>query len=282
MPQSLPLSLGISPCPNDTHIFHALLHGRVPSPVSVRVHMADVEELNQMARRQVLDATKISLGAVADIMDAYALLSSGAALGWGCGPLLVARKNAQPASWKTAAVAVPGRMTTAGLLLTLHGEFQGPRTEMLFSSVMPAVARGEVDLGLVIHEGRFTFEKLGLVKVLDLGQWWEAAHALPLPLGAIAVRRDLHEATALGLQKAIADSLAYANAHPLESRDFVRAHAQEMDDAITSQHIKTFVTEYSMDLQEAGRSAIEVLVSEAARLAGRDLPEKSLFLSARG
>jgi len=161
------LSFGLSPCPNDTYIFHAMLHGLVPVPASITPHMADVEELNNLARQKSLDVTKMSLGATTEIMQDYALLSSGAALGWGCGPLVVARKNLKPEDWRNATVAVPGLLTTANLLLTLHGGFQGPRKEMLFSDIMPAVASGEADLGLIIHEGRFTYARQGLVKLLE-------------------------------------------------------------------------------------------------------------------
>jgi Predicted periplasmic solute-binding protein len=168
------LSFGLSPCPNDTYIFHAMLHGLVPVPAPLTPHMADVEELNNLARQKALDVTKMSLGATTEIMQDYALMSSGAALGWGCGPLVVARKNLKPEDWRNATVAVPGLLTTGNLLLTLHGGFQGPRKEMLFSDVMSAVSNGEADLGLIIHEGRFTYARQGLVKLLDLGQWWEA------------------------------------------------------------------------------------------------------------
>lgn len=272
------LSLGLSPCPNDTYIFHALLHGLVPPPAPLRPHLADVEQLNALARRGELDVTKMSIGAAASIMDDYALLSSGAALGWGCGPLVVARSQLKPEDWRHASVAVPGRMTTANLLLTLHGGFQGPRTELLFSDIMPAVARGEFDLGLIIHEGRFTFSRLGLVRLLDLGQWWEATYRLPLPLGAIAARRDLPLALARRMQGAITASLAYANAHPEASAAFIRQHAQELDTAVTRAHIRTFVTDFSLDLGEAGRAAITTLVTKAAQLQGKSLPGEGLFL----
>lgn len=280
MAVSLPdsLSLGLSPCPNDTYIFHALLHGLTPAPAAIRPHLADVEQLNALARQKKLDVTKISLGAAAQIMGDYALLSSGAALGWGCGPLVVAREALPPEAWCAARVAVPGLLTTANLLLTLHGGFQGPRREMLFSEIMPALARGDADLGVIIHEGRFTFERMGLVKLLDLGQWWEGAFHLPLPLGAIAVRRDLPMQTARAMQAAIADSLAHARAHPGDSKDFVRSHAQEMEESVTRAHIETFVTDFSLDLGEAGRTAIEALVGRAAALLGRKLPREGLFL----
>ena len=272
------LSFGLSPCPNDTYIFHAMLHGLVPIPAPFTPHMADVEELNNLARQKALDVTKMSLGATTEIMHDYALMSSGAALGWGCGPLVVARKNLKPEDWRNATVAVPGLLTTANLLLNLHGGFEGPRKEMLFSDVMAAVANGEVDLGLIIHEGRFTYARQGLVKLLDLGQWWEAEFSLPLPLGAIAVRRDLPVALARRVQNTITASLAYANAHPQDSREFIRAHAQEMDENVTSAHIKTFVTDFSLDLGPAGRAAIETLVGRAAALMGKTLPSEGLFL----
>ena len=272
------LSFGLSPCPNDTYIFHALLHGLVTVPAPLKPHMADVEELNNLARQKALDVTKMSIGATTEIMQDYALMSSGAALGWGCGPLVVARRNLKPEDWRNATVAVPGLLTTANLLLTLHGGFQGPRKEMLFSDVMPAVARGEADMGLIIHEGRFTFERQGLVKLLDLGQWWEAEYSLPLPLGAIAVRRDLPLPVARRVQGAITASLAYANAHPDHSREFIRAHAQEMEESVTRAHIKTFVTDFSLDLGPAGRAAIETLVGRAAGLMGKNLPAEGLFL----
>ena len=272
------LRFGLSPCPNDTYIFHALLHGLVAAPAALRPHMADVEELNSLAQKGQLEVTKLSLGAVTEVMDNYALLSSGAALGWGCGPLVVARKEMSPEAWKNATVAVPGLLTTANLLLTLHGGFQGARQEMLFSDVMPAVARGEADMGLVIHEGRFTYEKLGLTKILDLGQWWESEFHLPLPLGAIAVRRGVPLALARRVQGAITASLAHANAHPDASHEYIRSHAQEMDANVTRAHIKTFVTDFSLDLGAAGRSAIEHLVQRAAKLAGKSLPAEGLFL----
>ena len=272
------LSFGLSPCPNDTYIFHAMLHGLVPVPAPITPHMADVEELTTLARQTALDVTKMSLGATTEIMQDYALMSSGAALGWGCGPLVVARKNLKPEDWRNATVAVPGLLTTANLLLTLHGGFQGPRKEMLFSDVMAAVSSGEADLGLIIHEGRFTYARQGLVKLLDLGQWWEAEYSLPLPLGAIAVRRDLPLALARRVQNTITASLAHANAYPNDSREFIRAHAQEMDESVTSAHIKTFVTDFSLDLGPAGRAAIGTLVSRAAAIMGKTLPSEGLFL----
>lgn len=283
--QELTLSLGLSPCPNDTFIFHALLQGlvRVPAPApwqgDIRFvpHFADVEELNSLAVEGRLDVTKLSLGAVARSMDRYALFSSGAALGWGCGPLVVAGPTLAQESVATASVAVPGLMTTANLLLDLHGGFTGPRRELLFSAIMDAVAEGEVELGVIIHEGRFTYASHGLKKILDLGQWWEGAYHLPLPLGAIAGKRSLPRAVALAVQAGIAESLRHAWAHPADSQGFIREHAQELDDAVTRAHIETFVTAFSEDLGPAGREAILTLVTRSAERLGLALPPPGLF-----
>ncbi|MDR1777373.1 MAG: 1,4-dihydroxy-6-naphthoate synthase [Desulfovibrio sp.] len=272
------LTLGLSPCPNDTCIFHALLHGLVEFPFKIKPHMADVEELNSLARKASIDVTKISLGVVPYIMNDYALLDSGAALGWGVGPLLVARESLPPAVWREARIAVPGVMTTANLLLDLHGGFQGARRQMLFNEVMPSVLRGEADMGLIIHEGRFTYQQQGLVKILDMGEWWEGVFHMPLPLGAIVARRSLPRQTALAAQDAIARSLTYARAHPGASQEFIRAHAQEMDEHVRQDHIRTFVTDFSLRLGLAGRSAIEEIVTRASRLRGLNMPEQGLFL----
>lgn len=272
------ISLGISPCPNDTYIFHALLHGLVPVPFDIDLHMADVEDLNARAAAGALDVTKLSVGAMAQVADAYALLRSGAALGWGCGPLVVAREPLSAEAWRTAKVGIPGRMTTANLLLDLHGGFQGPREEMVFDEVMPAVAAGRVDCGVIIHEGRFTYGARGLHALLDLGAWWERAFAMPLPLGAIAARRDLDRELALAVEAAITASLAYANAQPEASQEFIRAHAQEMAPEVTAAHIKTFVTDYSLTLGPVGEKAMTVLAQRAARVQGREKALPELFL----
>ena len=272
------LTVGISSCPNDTYIFHAFFAGLVPAPAPLRMHMADVEELNGLAMRAVPEVTKLSLGVVPDIMDNYALLSSGAALGWGCGPLVIARGPLTAEERARARVAIPGEKTTAHMLLGMTDQFHGPRTPMLFSDVMDAVREGRADCGVIIHEGRFTYEQQGFTKLLDLGQWWEEAFHAPLPLGAIAVRRDVARDVALAMQQAIADSLRHANAHPEDSRQFIRDNAQELSDTVTAAHIRTFVTDYSLDLGEQGRAAITMLVEKAAAARGKRLPAEGLFL----
>ena len=177
------LSLGFSPCPNDTYIFYALATGRVTVPHHrFQVMLADVEALNQQARQGVLDVTKISASAVLQLLNGYWLLRSGGALGRGCGPIVVAREPMAMEELRDRTIAIPGRLTTANLLLRLNGIHRGRTIEMGFDRIMPAVAAGEADAGVVIHEGRFTFASHGLVRVLDLGAWWEAETGLPLPL----------------------------------------------------------------------------------------------------
>ncbi|WP_300709643.1 1,4-dihydroxy-6-naphthoate synthase [uncultured Desulfovibrio sp.] len=274
------MPLGLSPCPNDTFIFHALLHDLVPAPCRFVPHMADVEELNALALRGELPVTKVSAGVLPHIMENYRILSSGGALGWGCGPLVVAREALSPDQCRTARVAIPGRMTTAARLLDLTGRFSGPREDMIFSGIMDAVAQGRVDAGVIIHEGRFTYAAHGLVKLLDLGQWWEETFHAPLPLGVIVARRDLPLPLVRATQAAIAASLDHAHARPQDSADYLRAHAQELSDEVTQAHIRTFVTDFSRDLGDAGRAAVQRLVESAAAETGRPLPPDGLFVPA--
>lgn len=270
-------SLGISPCPNDTYIFEALIHGRVDAPFRVRTHMADVEELNSRARSGALDITKLSLAAMAAVAGRYQILNAGAALGRGCGPLLIRRADFPPEKCPTAEIAIPGRMTTANLLLSLNGEYTGPRKEMVFDRIMPALAEGRADLGLIIHEGRFTYREHGFDLVLDLGDWWEKSTGLPLPLGLIAVRRELGTDVARQVQNAIRASLAHAGTHPKDGQAFIRAHAQEMDPAVMAAHIRTFVNEFSVNLGSEGQNAVRALLGAAARESGQPLPDLPLF-----
>lgn len=258
------LTLGLSSCPNDAFIFHALLHGLIPADLGgsheIKTHMADVEELNRLALDGELEVSKISTGVLPYVLDKYRVLASGAALGWGVGPLLVSRRPLSGEEWKNATIAIPGKYTTANTLLNLHGAFGGPRLEMIFNEVMPAVESGQADAGLIIHEGRFTYQGRGLRKILDLGEWWEAECQAPLPLGVIIVRRDLDAELARRLERAISESLRFAWSAPEASRAFIRACAQEMDGDVLESHIKTFVTEYSENLGEAGKSAIKKLL----------------------
>lgn len=276
VPESL--SLGYSPCPNDTFIFGGLALGAVrPEGLRFEPFLADVEVLNRKAREAHLDITKISYNAAVFCLRDYWLLRSGGALGRGCGPVLVAKKPRAPEDLTHAVIAIPGRFTTANLLLELVGTHQGPRVEMSFEKIMPAVAAGEVDAGLVIHEGRLTYGSLGLHLVLDLGAWWEEHTGCPLPLGCIVIRRRLGRETAQAVDRAIGRSLEWARRHPDAVWPYIRSHAQEMDPEVIGRHIETFVNDFSRDVGMEGERAIRKLLQEAARIAGVSLPEAPLF-----
>jgi 1,4-dihydroxy-6-naphthoate synthase len=256
------INFGCSPCSNDTFAFHALVHGVVRAPgVTIRPFLADVEELNRRACAGELPLTKLSFHALGQVLDRYALLRTGAALGRGCGPLLVARRGQEDLDLAQATIAVPGRLTTAHLLLSLYLG-QPPRVEpMIFSQVMEAVAQGRCQAGLVIHEGRFTYQRLGLVRLLDLGQWWEEVTGLPIPLGCIAVRRDLGPELGLALEQALGASVAHAQAHPADSRSYVLAHSQEMEPEVVAQHIGLYVNDFSRGLGPEGIKAVELVLA---------------------
>jgi len=260
------LSLGYSPCPNDTFIFHGLVSGEVDWPGGLDVTLADVEELNSMAGRGELDVVKVSVAAAADLLDEYILLRSGGAMGYGVGPILVAGEACALASLDGKRVAVPGLKTTGNLLFGLCSREAGVSVdlvEMVFDEVMAAVASGEVAAGVVIHEGRFTYRERGMAGILDLGAWWEEHTGLPIPLGAIAIKRSLGEFVARAMNESIRLSLLDAFAYPGKGYDYVKSHAQEMDDDIIAMHIDTFVTDYSLDVGDAGVRAVGRLLAEA-------------------
>ncbi|HYW06104.1 MAG TPA: 1,4-dihydroxy-6-naphthoate synthase [Longimicrobium sp.] len=263
-----PLTLGFSPCPNDTFIFDALVHGRIDTGgLGFTERLEDVETLNRLAGDATLDVTKISYGAIPHLLDDYVLLRSGGALGRGCGPLIVARRELTPHELRNARIAIPGRNTTANLLLRLYAPGAAPGIERVYHEIMPAVASGEVDAGLIIHESRFTYPDHGLVRVVDLGEWWEASTGLPIPLGGILARRALGANTIRALEDGIRRSVEYAYAHPAASRPYIRAHAREMDESVQRQHIDLYVNRYSVDLGDDGAAAVEALFTRA-RAAG--------------
>jgi 1,4-dihydroxy-6-naphthoate synthase len=277
------LTLGFSPCPNDTFIFDALVHGRIDTGgLGFTERLEDVETLNRLAGEGALDVTKVSYGAIPHLLRDYVLLRSGGALGRGCGPLIVARRELTPDELRSARIAIPGRNTTANLLLRLYAPGAAPGIERVYHEIMPAVASGEVDAGLIIHESRFTYPEHGLVRVADLGEWWEATTGLPIPLGGILARRALGAEAIRALEDGIRRSVEYAYAHPDASRGYIRAHAREMDDAVQQQHIDLYVNHYSVNLGDDGAAAVEALFARA-RAAGiieADVP--SPFQQGRG
>jgi 5,8-dihydroxy-2-naphthoate synthase len=261
------LSFGFTPCPNDAFAFHALVHGLVPAPFEVEPVLLDIEELNRQAAGAELQLTKLSFGAAAASGDRYRLLRSGAALGHGVGPLVVAREAGSLEDAATGRIAVPGLETTAFLLLRLAAPALGEVVELRYDRILDAVAKGEVDAGLIIHESRFTYREHGLVSVADLGEWWEGETGLPVPLAGIFARSDLDPELAEAAETAIRASVEYAFANPEASREYVRAHSQEMSDEVCAAHIALYVNEHSVDVGEEGLAAIDRLLGRATAAA---------------
>jgi 1,4-dihydroxy-6-naphthoate synthase len=259
------LSLGYSPCPNDTFIFYALVHKKIDTTgLEFSEMLRDVEELNRMARDSGLDITKASFHAYGHLRDRYVLLRSGGALGNGCGPLLVSSRNNELKNLKGKTIAIPGRLTTAFLLLQLFdSSFAGNVRIMPFDKIIDSVKKGHADAGLIIHESRFTYGSAGLTKLIDLGEWWEKETGLPIPLGGILVRREMERDLVLKIEGLIRKSIEYGFSHRSEPLSYIKAHAQEMDDKVVDQHIDLYVNSYSLDLGEKGIIAVGELFRRA-------------------
>lgn len=268
------LSLGFSPCPNDTFIFDALVNGKLfTGDLHFSPHLADVEALNELAATAKLDVTKLSVGAMAALSEHYQVIDSGSALGYGCGPLLVSTRGIQPeaADIDPLTIAIPGERTTANLLLSLAFPGATRKRAMLFSEIEQAVLGGEVDAGLLIHENRFTYAAKGLKKVIDLGEYWEQQFQLPVPLGCIAVRRSLSEEVKRDVSRLIRASVEQAFRDPAGTDEYVAAHAQEMNREVMKKHIELYVNDFSISLGVRGQKAIGKLLEEGQH-AGRERP----------
>ncbi|MEU8027236.1 1,4-dihydroxy-6-naphthoate synthase [Streptomyces sp. NPDC049099] len=273
-----PLQIAYSPCPNDTFVFDALAHGRVPGAPALDVTFADIDLTNGMAERGEFDVLKVSYAVLPYVLGAYALLPCGGALGRGCGPLVLTREpdvggtsHAFGSGGLTGrTIAVPSEKSTAYLLFrlwaadTLPDGRVGEIVVMPFHEIMPAVRDGKVDAGLVIHEARFTYQNYGLHKLADMGEHWERTTGLPIPLGAIIARRSLGAGTLTRLADSIRASVRAAWDDPEASRPYVMAHAQEMDPAVADQHIGLYVNEFTADLGEDGYAAVRGLLTRAA------------------
>jgi 1,4-dihydroxy-6-naphthoate synthase len=274
------LTLGFSPCPNDTFIFDALVNHKIDSEgLDFDVRLEDVETLNQWALQQKLDISKISYGVLPLVMDQYQLLDAGGALGKGVGPLLISRKQLSLTEIEAATIAIPGERTTAHLLFSLAFPAARNKRFMIFSGIEDAVLSGQVDCGVIIHENRFTYRQKGLTKLLDLGEFWEETTGAPIPLGGIVFRRDLaaaiHPSPALEnlpakVNRLIRKSLEYAFSHCPALPDYVKTHAQEMDETVMRQHIDLYVNNYSLTLGPDGENAIHTLLRTYARLHARE------------
>ncbi len=256
--------IAFSPCPNDTFIFHAMLHGQVDTgSFEFTPHIADVESLNESAFSETFAITKLSFYAYLHLTEKYELLDAGSALGYGCGPMLVAGREL--ASIRDAVIAVPGRYTTAYLLLQLWRPACRHIEIVPFDQILPGIASGTYDAGVIIHEGRFVYPEYGCVKIIDLGEWWETETSLPIPLGCIALRKDpstIRDKSAI--ESILRSSITHALENPEASRDFVRSHAQELDEQVIREHIHLYVNAFTESLGETGRKAIAAL-EEMAR-----------------
>ena len=254
------LTLGFSPCPNDTFIFDAMVHGRIDTEgLEFDYFLTDVEELNRKAITSEVDITKISYHAYAYVAHNYLILDAGSALGYRNGPLLISKRRIGISELPTLRIAVPGKYTTANLLFSIAWPEVKNKTEYLFSNIEDALLAEEVDAGLIIHETRFTYFRRGLHKLADMGEYWETLTGLPVPLGAIVIKRNIPDVVAQKVNRVVRRSLEYAYKDSFASYDFVSGNAREMDSTIMNNHIKLFVNEYTLNLGAKGREAIIML-----------------------
>ena len=273
------LTLGFSPCPNDTFIFEAMVHGRVDTEgLEFNWFLADVEELNRRALEGTVDITKMSYHAYARAAAGYLILDSGSALGRSNGPLVVSRRPISPGELDNALIAIPGLYTTANLLFSIFWPGATRKREYLFSDIPEAVLSGEADAGLIIHETRFTYRAMGLGLVADTGTMWEEMTGLPVPLGGIVVNRRLDPEVAAKVSRTIKRSIGYARTSPRESAAFIRRHARETEEEIAREHIKLYVNDFSLSLGEEGRQAIRKLFAVAHEKGVIELLPERIFL----
>ncbi|MFH0841087.1 MAG: 1,4-dihydroxy-6-naphthoate synthase [Bacteroidota bacterium] len=274
------LTLGFSPCPNDTFIFDAMVNGRIDTEgLEFDYLMTDIEELNSRALSGDVDITKLSLLAYAHASHNYLILDSGSAIGHRNGPLLISKRHIDLKNIATARIAIPGKNTTANMLLTIFWPEAVNKKEFKFSDIEDAILRDDADAGLIIHEKRFTYHKRGFLKLADLGEQWEKLTYLPIPLGTIAINRRIPEETALKVNRIIHRSLEHAYHDSLASYDFIRANAQEMDSTVMNKHIKLFVNKYTSNLGREGKRAISELLRLArGKMEIPNLPE-NIFLT---
>ena len=263
-----PLILAYSPCPNDTFIFTPWVEGHIDGAPPVVERFEDIDTLNRMALAGEPDVVKVSFHAYGHLRERYCLLRSGGALGRGCGPLVVARTSFAEKALAGKTVAIPGALTTAALLVRLFAPAlrDANITVMPFNEIMPAVCNEHVDAGVIIHESRFTYQRYGLTQIVDLGEWWERETAHAIPLGGIAMRRDLGDDLIRRTERALTASVDYAHTHPEHVWPTIRRHAQEMEDDVMRQHIALYVNDFTRDYGEEGEAAIRHLLETAEAL----------------
>ena len=280
------LTIGFSPCPNDTFIFDALVHGKIDTEgLEFDVYLGDVEDLNQKAFHQELDITKISYHAFGHLTNDYVLLDTGSALGKGCGPILVkSSKDCLPElvegnNLSNLKIAIPGKFTTANFLLSIAHPEAKNKVEMLFSNIEKAVLNNDVDAGLLIHENRFTYQDRGLEKIIDLGEYWEKTTGALIPLGGIIIKRNLPAEIIKKVNRLLRKSIEYAFDNPESPLTYMQENAQEMDKKVMMQHVELYVNKYSLDLGGEGRNAITQMFNLAQQKGIIPNIEKNIFIN---
>jgi 1,4-dihydroxy-6-naphthoate synthase len=255
------ISLAYSPCPNDTYIFEAIANHKVAQDIQYSISLADVQELNMSALDNKFDVSKISFATYPLIAADYQILDAGSALGFNCGPMLIAKENYTPDDQQINRlnIGIPGKLTTANLLLSIAYPHAIQKKEMLFSDIEDAILNNKIDAGLIIHENRFTYESKGLKKIIDLGEYWQENFHFPIPLGCIVVKRSLPEIVKKNINEQIKQSILYAKTDIQSAMPYIRENAQEMNEDVMMQHIKLYVNDFSLSLGEVGKSAINFL-----------------------
>ncbi|TKB06708.1 1,4-dihydroxy-6-naphthoate synthase [Desulforhopalus sp. IMCC35007] len=276
------LSLGFSPCPNDTFIFYGLVHKLVDchglsfsQPL-----LEDVEQLNNWAVAGVLDVTKLSFHALAHVLDEYCLLATGSALGRGCGPLLVVKDPEMVDITRLRRIAIPGKLTTAALLLQMYLPHPCELVEMRFDRIMAAVKKGEVEAGVIIHESRFTYQQEGLFCLQDLGAWWEETTGMPIPLGGIAAKRSFGPKTLKKIEQVIGLSVEHSFRYPERCLDYIQSYSQELDKEVVESHIKLYVNDFSRNLGTEGRAAVQMFIEKGREKGALPQGRQDIFISA--
>ena len=258
------LTLGFSPCPNDTFIFDAMVHHKIDTEgLDFEVIFGDVEQLNKWAFQGKLDITKLSFNAFTHCVNDYALLDSGSALGNNCGPLLIKKPNTILTT--NSKIAIPGKYTTANMLLNIAYPHYKNKVETLFSDIENDIINGNVDAGIIIHENRFTYKEKGLEKAKDLGEFWEEETGLPIPLGGIVIKRSLPFKVQEKMERVLRKSVKYAFANPNSSADYVKCHAQEMEKEVVDAHINLYVNYFSISLGIEGKEAVQLLFEKSEK-----------------
>lgn len=271
------ISLGFSPCPNDTFMFNHIVNEKNALSFKIKPIIKDVEELNQLAIKKITDITKLSFAAYFKVADNYMILNSGSALGRGCGPLIISKKKVVKNDLSKLKIAIPGLNTTAYLLFKLYCPEAINTIPMLFSDIEKAVLSGTVDVGVIIHETRFTYKLRGLKKIDDLGEWWEKETGHPIPLGCIAVKRSLHK-EGLEFDYALKNSVELAFKNKESCYPFIKQHAQELENEVINSHIKLYVNDFSIDLGPEGKNAIEFLYKKAIESGVVSKLDKNIFI----